>query len=843
MKRLVLIDGKSVFYRGYYAMGNLALPDGTPTGGVYGFAAIAMEIVHKLDPTKVVVAWDSKTSTSRRRSLYPEYKAGRVKPGEDFYAQIPLLEELIHDLGWAFVEIDDYEADDIIGTLSKQADQSLDSAGQCEYETYIISSDLDMLQIVDQNTHMWRILKGFTKIEQLDIKEIEKKYGIRKSQFLDLKALKGDASDNIPGVPGIGEKTAVKLLSEYDSLDSIYQNLDKITGATHAKLVAGQESAFLSRELAKIMFDAPIQLAKIPDFHFDRERVIRGLKKLEFNSLIRKISTPAPASHAPQKTAPTSPLAATTPPTPASVSTQTSPSAPISIPAPASVSTQTPPSPTTATAPILASAQTPPPAATTPAPIPQDLIIGWDIKSIMHSNDKIASAIIEKGAPFWDLSQAAFLLNPLTREEPTLVDLQEAYLTQKQQLEQIPSLYNIYTNFDLPLIPILYQMEKKGMLIDRQYFDRLKQEYVHEVHQLEQSVWQLAGTEFNLNSPIQLSEVLFIKLQLPTKGIKKTTRGYSTGAKELDKLKDTHPVIAKIIEYREAAKLLSTYITPIPNLADANSRIHTTFTQNVTATGRLSSKDPNLQNIPIRTEAGKRIRAGVIAPPGKVLVSADYSQFELRLAAVLAGDQPLIQDFNQNIDIHTKTAAEAFGVPIESVTKDQRRAAKVINFGILYGMSVKGLADAAKMPIAEAKRFIDNYFTLRAPIKTYLENLLKKAKEDGYVETAYGRRRPTPDIKSPNFVIRQAAERAAENMPIQGTEADLMKRAMISVAKALPPHAELIMQVHDSLIVECDEAISGEVAQTLQTHMESVAPELHIKLAVEVSIAKNWGEL
>jgi DNA polymerase-1 len=330
---------------------------------------------------------------------------------------------------------------------------------------------------------------------------------------------------------------------------------------------------------------------------------------------------------------------------------------------------------------------------------------------------------------------------------------------------------------------------------------------------------------------------------LPVKGIKKTSRGYSTGAKELDKLKDLHPIIAKIIEYREAAKLLSTYIIPMPDLADKNSRIHTTFTQNVTATGRLSSQNPNLQNIPVRTGEGKRIRTGFIAPEGKVLVSADYSQFELRLAAILAGDQALINDFNSDIDIHTKTAAEAFHVPFDKVTKDQRRAAKVINFGILYGMSVKGLADAAKMSVPEAKQFIDNYFELRAPIKHKLEEILKQAREEGYVETFYGRRRPTPDVKSSNFLIRQAAERAAQNMPIQGTEADLMKRAMINVDKALPTGAELVMQVHDSLIIECDENIAKDVAKILQQQMESVAPELKIKLAVDVTIGHNWGEL
>ncbi len=816
MNRLVLIDGKSVFYRGYYAMGALSLSDGTPTGGVYGFAAIAMEIVRKLNPTKVVVAWDSKSSTSKRRALYEGYKAGRIKPGEDFYTQIPLLKELVHDLGWNFVEIDDYEADDIIGTLSKQADDTGD------WETYIISSDLDMLQIVDSNTHMWRILKGFSNIEQINVPELEAKYGIKKSQFLDLKALKGDSSDNIPGVPGIGEKTAAKLLNDYGDLDGVYAHLDDIVGATKTKLEAGKDSAYLSKTLAKIMFDAPVDLADLSDFTFNHDQVVSGLKKLEFNSLIRKVEKidgGARIEHFEVVRDNGSEIA----------SEHLGRGRERSGPKNGQSSTD-----------MTTGASDPSREDTIPNS-PVDFI-SWDIKALMHSDNQIADRILG-GKSYWDLGQAAFLLNPLARDIPQLVVPEEEYKKQLTELSKYKRLYIIYTEFDLPLIPVLYKMEQKGMLIDRDYFRNLETEYTKEVTRLEEEIQTLAGVSFNVNSPVQLSEVLFTKLQLPTKGIKKTTRGYSTGAKELDKLKDAHPVIAKIIEHREAAKLLNTYIIPMPDLADNDGRIHTTFTQNVTATGRLSSKDPNLQNIPVRTDEGKRIRTGFVAPKGRKLVSADYSQFELRLAAVLSNDKTLIDDFNNDIDIHTKTASEAFKVPFDQVTKSQRRAAKVINFGILYGMSVKGLADAAKMPIDEAKGFIDNYFKLRAPIKQKLETILKQAREEGYVETFYGRRRPTPDVKSSNFIIRQAAERAAENMPIQGTEADLMKRAMIAVDKALPSGADLVMQVHDSLIVECDENQTDEVADILKHTMESVAPELDIKLAVEISTGDNWGEL
>ena len=802
-------------------MGALSLPDGTPTGGIYGFAAIAMEIVKKLDPTKVVVAWDSKTSVSRRRAIYADYKAGRVKPGEDFYAQIPLLQDLIRDLGWNFVEIENYEADDIIGTLSRQADETLDKKGNCEYETFIISSDLDMLQIVDDNTHMWRILKGFTNIEQINVPEIEEKYGIKKSQFLDLKALKGDSSDNIPGVPGIGEKTAAKLLNDFGSLDGVYENIEQISGSTRTKLETGKDSAYMSRDLARIMFDAPIELAAIPDFHFDKNRTVAGLQKLRFNSLIRRFATVKDGS----------PVVSRESGAWQGEDERRSPVATGRADA-ARESTEEP------------SLLSDPSRANTNLDLFSPSIIDWNIKELMHTDEGVAKKILA-GEPFWDLGQADFLLNPLERAQSDHYDPMDkdaAFRAQQRELLNNPKLYQIYTDFDLPLIPVLYKMEKKGMLIDRAYFASLKTEYETIVSNLEKEIWKLAGKEFNVNSPVQLSEILFTDLNLPTKGIKKTTRGYSTGAKELDKLKDEHPVIPKLIEYREAAKLLSTYIIPMPDLADKNDRIHTTFTQNVTATGRLSSVNPNLQNIPVRTEEGKRIRQGFVAGKGKVLVSADYSQFELRLAAILSGDEALINDFNNDVDIHTKTASEAFGIPMDEVTKTQRRAAKVINFGIIYGMSVKGLADAAKMPIYEAKQFIDNYFKLRAPIKQKLDDILKQAREEGYVETYFGRRRPTPDVKSPNFIIRQAAERAAANMPIQGTEADLMKRAMVEVDKALPEGADLIMQVHDSLIVECDETVADDVAKILKEKMESVAPELKIKLAVDVTTGKNWGE-
>lgn len=793
MKKLVIIDGKSVFYRGYYAMGNLATSKGEPTSGVYGFAVIAMEIVRNIQPDQVVVAWDkAHTSTAKRLAIFKDYKAGRVRPPEDFYAQIPLLRELISALSWGFMEVDEYEADDIIGTLARQADEAGD------YMTYIVSSDLDMLQIVDENTKMYRILRGFSDLEEMDIPAIEEKYGILKSQFLDLKALKGDNSDNIPGVPGIGEKTAVKLLNEYGSLEGIYAHIEEISGATQKKLTAGKESAEMSLKLAKIMTDAPVKLLDVPALKLDFSRISEVFKRLEFNNLLKKLKIENGLSDKDTETEV---------------------------------------------------------EEVSRVEIPEGMLVASNIKDLMHENAEFRERVFQ-AKRLWDLDQADFLLNPLRRtgvegvgtmeealtgvySEATLNKFSEQYLA----LSKDEKLNTIFTELDMPVVPILYKMEAAGILLDREYFEGLKTEFEGKVCEIEQKIYELSGEQFNVNSPLQMSQILFEKLNLPVKGIKKTSRGYSTGAKELEKLKDEHPVIAEIIHYRETMKLLSTYIAPLIEQVAADGRIHSTFTQNVTATGRLSSLNPNLQNIPVRSEEGKRIRRGFVAPEGRVLVSADYSQFELRLAAVLAGDEALVSDFNQDIDIHTKTAAEVYQIPMEEVTKLQRRVAKVINFGIMYGMSPKGLSDATEMNFFEAKRFIDEYFKVRQKIYAYLNHTLEEARETGEVRTFYGRKRPTPDVKSSNFIIRNAAERAAQNMPIQGTEADLMKRAMIFVDKKLPEGSRLVLQIHDSLVVECDQADEEVVKMILQKEMEGVAPELKIKLKVEVTAGQNLGEL
>ena len=850
MKRLVIIDGKSVLYRGYYAMGNLSTSDGMPTGGVYGFAAMLLEILGKLKPDYVAVAWDkSKTNIRSRKEIYSEYKSGRKAAPEDFYVQIPYLMELLEAFHIPLYEYDDFEADDIMGALARKA-----VTKQPDLQVDLISSDLDMLQIVGNHVDMYRLKKGFSDVEKFNIAAVERRYGLRREQFLDLKALKGDSSDNIPGVPGIGEKGAIALLQKWESLDDIYDHIEEIDGKVGEKLRAGKKFAYMSKKLAAIMFDAPVKFEpeKMDVSKLDPEKVLTVFKKLEFRSLIRRfektrvqISSEDTSGEAPVFTGlrPSRSAGNRGAAHPSSTASSETSTRVFSD----RLARKTQHSEDSVTKVFSETSQSSKASSKVRPGASLNIFLSWDVKRSMHEDAEVAGKVLE-GKKFWDLGQGSFLLNPLLRGSDqvglTTEDvLEEEYGRQMEELGGLPKLKWVADNLDMPLIPILYKMEKKGVKIDAAKFAAMKTEFAAEAKEIEQKIYTLAGHEFNVNSPMQLSEVLYSELELPTTGVKKKQRFYSTGQKELDKLRELHPIIKLIERMREATKLLSTYVEPLPNLADGNRRVHTTYTQNVTATGRLSSVSPNLQNIPVRTDEGRRIREGFVADKGKVFVSADYAQFELRLAAALSGDERLISDFNSDVDIHTKTASDVFGVAMKEVTKEQRRVAKVINFGVLYGMSAKGLSDAAGMTMGGAKEFIDKYFALRKPIREYLDEILDQARSQGYVETIFGRRRPTPDVKARNYVVRAAAERAAMNMPIQGTEADLMKLAMLAVDKELPEGADLILQVHDSLIVECEKGLAEKVGKILKQAMEGVAPELPVKLLVEVSVGKNWGEL
>lgn len=841
-KRLVLIDGMSVFYRGYFAMPGLSLPDGTPTGGVYGFASIAIEVIKKLNPDYVAVAWDkSKTATAKRKEIYPEYKAGRTRPPDDFFAQIPLLHELLDSFGWPLIEMDNYEADDIIGTISVEAAKK-------DIETCIVSGDYDMMQLLSPHTSVYINKKGADMLH-FTAAEFEQKYGVSLTQFVDYKALVGDSSDNIPGVRGIGPKAAQSLLAEFGSLDNIYEHLDDLTPSQRTKLEDSRDNAFMSRELARIWCDVPIQLDwEEADIHnTNLANVADKLRELEFQSLVKRL--PKHMQSMPEAGALYFELEHQ-----AAVREVAWPDE-LHIDGPVVISLKEDTLWISLDNKSVHKKQISEIDTSVWTLLAFATVVSYDTKQLYH--ELAAKGVKVRFASLHDVRQAAFLIDPLRRDrslaalvgdeidsvESEISGLWQVYAWQREALTHIPSVEKIAQEFDFPVIYSLFEMESRGIRIDKSQLARMSNELAVEYAKLEQEIFEMVGYEFNIASPAQLSEVLFTKLQLATTGIKRGKTGYSTDQKTLDKLRGVHPIVELIERTRELAKLKNTYVDTLPKLADEAGRIHTTFHQDVAATGRLSSADPNLQNIPVRTELGRRIREAFIPSDGKVFVSADYSQFELRLAAVLAGDTKLIEDFNSDIDIHAKTASEVYGIPLEAVTKAQRRDAKVINFGVLYGMSPHGLAAATGMSFTQAKEFIDQYFTLRAPIREFIDKTLQQARTEGYVETFYGRRRPTPDIHSTNFIVRQSAERAAANMPIQGTEADLMKRAMIQLDSALEGKAEQLLQIHDSVLVECAPEDADSVGKTMKQVMETVAPELGINLRVDVTQGSHWGTL
>ena len=844
-KRLVIIDGKSVFYRGYYAMPNLSTADGTPTGGVYGFAALSLELIRQIQPDYVCVAWDKpKTNIRKRLEIYPEYKAGRKPAPPDFYAQIPILHELLDAFGWPLYEFDDYEADDIMATLDRQAE------ARGNIETYLITSDLDALQILDNNTFLYALKKGVSNIDKFDVAEFEARYSIRIDQFLDLKSLKGDASDNIPGVAGVGEKTATQLLQQFDTLDGIYEHLDDVKESVRKKLIAGKDSAYMSKRLAALMFDAPValDLPAMDIARLDTAKLKAMLVKLEFRSLLRKL----PDAMKDKDNAPTIPALDTNDIEEIEPGTAQA----VLIMAPELVVWADGDNVWLSHERTKAACLTRVDAAKILVHVP---MIGHDVK--MFLKQLLADGITTLPKVQHDTAQGSFLLNPLrkSRRLEDLVGLESIdspqsavraiwalYDEQRQAFEALPDLSRVAHEMDFPLIAILARMEHQGIRLDAGVLDAMNTKLTREIADIQAQVHDMVGYEFNVSSPMQLSEALFTKLQLPTVGIKKGRTGYSTGQKELDKLRGQHPIVELVERYRELAKLQNTYVTTLPQQADERGYVHTTFNQDVVATGRLSSTDPNLQNIPIRTALGRHIRDAFVPADGNMFVNADYSQFELRLAAVMAGEQSMIDDFNSDTDIHAKTAAEVYGVPLDDVTPAQRRRAKVVNLGVLYGMGQHGLAAAAHMSYAEAQHFIDEYYRMHPNLKAYMENTIQKAHDDGFVETLFGRRRWTPDVKSSNFAVRNAAERAAANMPIQGTEADLMKLAMIKVQQLLDrdyPKARQILQIHDSILVECPRTETKAIAALLVDAMEQVYPKLGVRLRVDVKIGAHWGDV
>ena len=867
MKRLVIIDGKSVFYRGYYAMSDLRTSANQPVGGVYGFSLLALNIIKKLQPDYVCVAWDkSKTNIRARKRLYKDYKANRQSAPADFYDQIPILFDLLQAFNWPLYELDDYEADDIMATLAQQA-------GQKDVETILVSSDLDLLQAIDKNTKMYVIKGGLRDITAFDEKAFVAKYNLAVHQFRDLKALMGDSSDNIPGVAGIGQKRATQLLLDYQTLDNIYDNLDKIPAPLADKLKQDKQMAFLSRQLVTLMTDAPIKLdlQAMAITNLNVAKLDADLRKLEFYSLLNQIPQQMQLTSTDKLVAQTK-LALKKPKVQRHKSLaelkELDWRKPVFLHAYCAGRfgqqlVHLLASDDGKTLHVYSANK-----RQVNLKLQQAVIYGYNTQVLCQVLTDLGVSQIKVAH---DVHMTAFLFNSLLRAESLSLSAlaldKLGYLQkidamppedfvnyapelmaiivklkqlQEADLQQAPSLHKLAQTIEWPFIPVLARLERVGMRLDASVLQRLEVEFQTKIRALEKQIFDLAGEEFNLSSPRQLAKILYGKLQIPTIGIKKRQLVHSTDAEALAKLRHRFPIVVLILNWRELSKLQQTYVKGLLKSLGTADRVYSEMRLTGAATGRLSSVNPNLQNIPIKTAIGRSIRTAFVAPRGYQLVSADYNQFELRLAAVLAQDEAFIEAFNQNQDIHRLTARVIFGVDLKKVTNQQRYLAKAINFGVLYGQGPRSLATLTGMSFADAQQFIDKYFKEHPAIRTYHAKVKQQAIQQGYVETLFGRRRQLPDIKHQDTFLQAAAFRQAINMPIQGTEADLMKLAMTELDRQLDADCRQVMQVHDSILVECPTKKVKQVATLMQTTMENIYPTLGIDLKVDVSSAKSW---
>jgi len=847
-----LIDGHNVLYRTFYGVPRLTAPDGTPTNVVLGVARILLKILRTESPAAVAAVFDSPEPTPRHE-LYPGYKATRLKIPEDLLAQIPLVDEMVDALGVRRVAVPGVEADDIIGTLASRAQKK-------GMDVVIVSSDKDLYQLVSGRVKVRDGLKG----NEVGEAQVLETFGVPPEKVADLLALSGDPSDNVPGVAGIGEKTASELIREFGTVEDVLSGAGKLKGSRKAKLEQGAEAARLSLKLVTIDRDVPLSEA-LPDLApngIDASRVGPLFRRLGFRKLIEELDLPeaapegAPAGNAAAWRRVDSPEALLRalgkgPVRRAGLSYDGDRETCAAFAVTGRETVVVPPE----DAPACAQALNARGAA----------VYLFDAKALYRRGKalredldlfdvQVAGYLLapEEGTPAFPKLRARYLPSSLASEEgesaeDRAADRAAATLRLGETLEgklEEAGLLEVFRDLDMPLLPVLHRMEDRGIRIDPQLFRELSAELSRDIAAIERKVAAAAGTEFNINSPKQLAFLLFEKLKLPT--VKKTKTGYSTDVEVLEQLKNLHEIPSLVLEYRTLAKIRSTYVDVLPGTVDPrDGRIHSTFHQTQAATGRLSSSDPNLQNIPIRTELGRRIRAGFVADPGHVLVGADYSQVELRLLAHLSGDAELIRRFREGDDIHTATAAAVFHVAPSKVSEEQRRRAKTINFGILYGMSPFGLSRELGIGGKEAKEYIEQYFHRYPGVRDYIEDVKASARKNGYVLTIMGRRRFLRDIDSQNRILREAAERMAVNTPIQGSAADLIKLAMIRVDREFresSAKARLILQVHDELIAEAPDAEAAQAERIVASAMEGAA-KLCVPLTVSVSRGRNWGEI
>jgi len=841
MKKILVIDGNSIINRAFYGVRPLTTKSGKPTNAIFGMVNIISRQLEIVKPDWAAVAFDLKAPTFRHE-MYEHYKEGRHPTPPDLLAQFDDAKEILGLMGIHVLELPGYEADDIQGTIAKMAHT-------CEEETesYVLSGDRDLLQLIDDKVTVLLATNQDTLVMRAD--EFRAKYGVEPSQFVDMKALMGDSSDNIPGVSGVGEKTAQTLIQNFSTLDGIYESIDdnKISKGVREKLIRDKENAYLSRKLAKIFTEVPIieSLDEILYTGPDKAGLYKKFTELELNSFIVKFKLSA-SGDAPND--PTAEKLVRTEYKEASCAEILGTGSRISVFLSGN---------TLYVADGDAQLKFSGDMSKIKALFSGRDIICYDAKALWHRLDA-ADATPDGSARFLDLMLYAYVLNPgsgsagiaslasmfigksIDEGVPCPEIFAELEAVMRKKIDD-DGLTQILFGLEIPLVSILAEMEKNGFKIDTVGMLEYAEALEGLAHDLTESIYFRAGGEFNINSPKQLGELLFVTLGLPYKK-KKTKSGYSTDAETLEELRPYSPIIDDILEYRQVTKLRNTYAAVLPGLADAESRIHTDFKQALTATGRLSSADPNLQNIPIKTKMGREMRRFFIARDGYTLVDADYSQIELRLLAHISDDYNMCEAFKAGEDIHTKTASAVFGIPEEAVNAEMRKRAKAVNFGIVYGISGFSLAKDIGTTTAEATRYIKNYLYNYPSIDLYLENVVKEATERGYTSTPMGRRRYIPELSSQNGNLRAFGKRVAMNAPIQGAAADIMKLAMINVDRALKEaglDARLVMQVHDEIVVEARESVAEEVKSIVKREMESVV-ELAIPLTVEVTSGKNW---
>lgn len=846
--KLVILDGNSIVNRAFYGIRQLSAPDGTPTNGVYGFLAILRKLIDAEKPDSLCVAFDLKAPTFRHKR-YDGYKAQRKGMPEELAVQIPILKEVLDEMGIVRLELEGYEADDLLGTVGKRCEAS-------GWDCRIVTGDKDSFQLISETTHVCHVKSrmGQTETKEYTPELFREEYGFEPVRIIDLKALMGDSSDNIPGVPGVGEKTAMDLVQRYGTLQHIYDKLDEldIKEGVRKKLREGRESAELSYELATICTAVPIKFEPADAlWHDNYKRGLYGLfKKLGFNKFIEKwgieasqdTSGAAEISHMHRSDAPTYD----------ELCKAVKAAELIAVTAGENLDSLE-----------ICDGKTVYTAHWSALGDDYDkllrLVFSDGVKKVSHNVKELMSRLLDEGLPLdgfvYDTALAAYLLDATESDYDLhrvsmrycgaeLSGAEAIYRLKPVTEEKLKELQmdKLYYEIELPLCRVLAEMQDTGFMVDRMALSAFGDSLTGSIDALRNEIYKQAGGEFNINSPKQLGEVLFERLVLPAG--KKTKTGWSTNADVLEKLRGKHPIIDMILDYRMLTKLKSTYADGLLKLIDPDGRIRTNFQMTVTATGRLSSTEPNLQNIPVRKELGAQIRKMFIASEGKVLVDADYSQIELRLLAHISGDEHMQAAFMSGEDIHRVTASQVFNTPLSEVTSLQRSRAKAVNFGIVYGISSWSLAQDIGVFPNEAKAYMDAYLEKYSGVREYMKNIVEKAKAEGYVKTLYNRRRALPELKSSNFNTRSFGERVALNMPIQGTAADIIKLAMVNVynrLKAEGLESKLILQVHDELICECPEHEAQRVAELLSEEMSGAA-KLSVPLTVDAKIGHSWAE-